>query len=92
MEAQEKGQQPPKGGYSVCATKHAILGTVTTAAREYAEKNIRFDLVAPGPVKTRMLLDLLDQGLPVDHITDPVPMKRMGEPEEIGHRDGDMTA
>jgi NAD(P)-dependent dehydrogenase (short-subunit alcohol dehydrogenase family) len=39
-----------------------------------------------GPVKTRMLLDLLDQGLPVDHITDPVPMKRMGEPEEIGHR------
>lgn len=61
-----------------CAAKHAIIGLSKAAALDYAEQNIRINAIAPGPIAT--------ERVPVErreYIGESVPVKRMGEPEEI---------
>jgi NAD(P)-dependent dehydrogenase (short-subunit alcohol dehydrogenase family) len=58
------------------ATKHGLLGLTKSAAIEYAAKNIRINLVAPGPTHT----DMLRGEEALRRIT---PMARAAEPDEI---------
>lgn len=58
------------------ATKHGLLGLTKSAAIEYAHRNVRINLVAPGPTHTDMLLG--EEAL--RRIT---PMARAAEPIEI---------
>ena len=76
---------PGTSAYS--ATKAALRSLARTAAAELAERNIRVNAVAPGPIVTPIFGRT---GLPQQVIDDwakdllgKVPMKRFGQPEEV---------
>ena len=51
-------------------------------SKEYAEKNISCVNIAPGPINTDRTLELIEN---VKEFEKKLPMKRLGEPEEIGN-------
>jgi NAD(P)-dependent dehydrogenase (short-subunit alcohol dehydrogenase family) len=63
------------------AAKHGVVGLTKTAAIEYAEAGIRVNAVCPGFIKTRMTEDTMRRR--GETILAQIPVKRMGEPEEI---------
>jgi NAD(P)-dependent dehydrogenase (short-subunit alcohol dehydrogenase family) len=64
-------------------SKHAIVGISNAAATEYGRDNIRVVTVCPGWIKTRMTEELRAQKDADTMIQNSVPLKRMGEPEEV---------
>ncbi|GAA5871631.1 hypothetical protein JCM8547_007102 [Rhodosporidiobolus lusitaniae] len=69
-----------------CASKHAVLGFSRAMAKEYATRNMRVNVVAPGPIDTPMLHSFSPSSSDpsfVQSIADGLPMKRIGEPEEV---------
>jgi NAD(P)-dependent dehydrogenase (short-subunit alcohol dehydrogenase family) len=67
-----------------CTSKHALAGLTKAAALDYAAQNIRVNLVAPGPVDTRMF----QQGAGAtaegrELVAASTPMRRICRPEEI---------
>jgi NAD(P)-dependent dehydrogenase (short-subunit alcohol dehydrogenase family) len=68
------------------ATKHAVVGLTKSAALEYGTKNIRINAVAPGAIRTDIILHQMDFGTYDEKmIIDMFPMKRMGNPQEIAN-------
>jgi len=51
-------------------------------SKEYAGKNISCINIAPGPINTDRTLELVEN---VEEFKKSLPMKRLGEPEEIGN-------
>ena len=51
-------------------------------SKEYAEKNISCINIAPGPINTDRTKELIEN---VEEFKKSLPMKRLGEPEEIGN-------
>jgi len=51
-------------------------------SKEYAEKNISCINIAPGPINTDRTRELIED---VEEFKKSLPMKRLGEPEEIGN-------
>ncbi|GAA6010843.1 hypothetical protein JCM10207_003955 [Rhodosporidiobolus poonsookiae] len=67
-----------------CASKHAILGFSRAMAKEYAMRQIRVNVVAPGPIDTPLLHNLFDASeTSLDDALQQVPMQRVGQPEEV---------
>jgi len=64
-------------------SKHAVVGISNAAATEYGKDNIRVVTVCPGWIKTRMTEELRAQKDADTTIQNTVPLKRMGEPEEV---------
>jgi NAD(P)-dependent dehydrogenase (short-subunit alcohol dehydrogenase family) len=64
-------------------SKHAVVGISKAAATEYGKDNIRVVAVCPGWIKTRMTEELRAQKDADAVIQSSVPLKRMGEPEEV---------
>jgi NAD(P)-dependent dehydrogenase (short-subunit alcohol dehydrogenase family) len=64
-------------------SKHAVVGISNAAATEYGKDNIRVVTVCPGWIKTRMTEELRAQKDADAVIQGSVPLKRMGEPEEV---------
>ncbi len=75
------GVQGVPGIAGYVASKHGVIGLTKTAALDYAQKNIRINVVAPGPVLTDRLKALPEQAR--EPILRAVPMRRIGLPEEI---------
>src|SRR5437868_12207918 len=75
------------GASAYSATKAALRSLARTAAAELAERGIRVNTVAPGPIETPIFGRT---GLPKEateefakEIVAKVPMKRFGQPEEV---------
>jgi 3-oxoacyl-[acyl-carrier protein] reductase len=51
-------------------------------SKEYAQKNINCINIAPGPINTNRTKELIEN---VKEFEETLPMKRLGEPEEIGN-------
>ena len=51
-------------------------------SKEYAQKNISCVNIAPGPINTDRTQELIEN---VEEFVKTLPMKRLGEPEEIGN-------
>jgi len=51
-------------------------------SKEFAEENISCINIAPGPINTDRTKELIEN---VEEFTKTLPMKRLGEPEEIGN-------
>jgi NAD(P)-dependent dehydrogenase (short-subunit alcohol dehydrogenase family) len=64
-------------------SKHAIVAISNAAATEYGRDNIRVVTICPGWIKTRMTEELRAQKDADATIQSSVPLKRMGEPEEV---------
>jgi NAD(P)-dependent dehydrogenase (short-subunit alcohol dehydrogenase family) len=73
------GLQGVAGLGPYCAAKHAIIGLSKAAALDYAATHIRINVVAPGPIATERLDD--EQRKRIGQF---VPVRRVGEPEEVG--------
>ncbi len=63
------------------AAKHGIIGLTRSAALEYAERNIRINVVCPGMTKTPSFD--ASTGGDDDLYAGGIPMKRIGRSEEI---------
>ncbi len=77
------GLRGVRGMAGYVASKHGVIGLTKTAALDYAERNIRVNAVAPGPILTHRLMVLSDEVRAP--LARSVPMGRLGQPEEIAH-------
>lgn len=63
------------------STKGAIMGFTRSIALQLAEKGIRVNAVAPGPIWTPLIPSTMHKGL--DEFGQETPMKRAGQPAEV---------
>lgn len=73
--------QPSGVGYP--ASKFAVNGMTKSLARELGRDNIRVNAVAPGVTRTDMVAALPEEM--VKRVCAPIPMGRMGEPQEVAN-------
>jgi 3-oxoacyl-[acyl-carrier protein] reductase len=71
------------GQTNYAASKFGVIGFVKTWAREVGPKGIRCNAVAPGFISTSILETIPDAV--IDRITERVPLKRLGRPEEVAN-------
>ena len=72
-----------RGNAIYCSTKGAVLALTRDLAAEWARFGVRVNCVAPGWFKTEMNAPLLRNPELVGRILDRVPLRRLGEPEEV---------
>lgn len=66
------------GQANYSAAKAGMIGFTKSLSKELASRNIRVNAVAPGFIQTDMTKDL-----PVDKIVERIPLKTLGQPEDI---------
>lgn len=64
------------------AYRAAFSEVFKVLSKEYAQKNISCINIAPGPINTDRTQELIEN---VEEFEKTLPMKRLGEPEEIGN-------
>lgn len=72
------GQSGMPGQSNYAAAKAGIIGASKSLAMEVAGRGIRVNVVAPGFIATDMTT-----GLPREEIVQRIPMKRIGQPDEV---------
>jgi 3-oxoacyl-[acyl-carrier protein] reductase len=76
-----KAGNPGQSNYS--ATKAGVTAMAVVWARELARFGIRTASIAPGFTRTDLLAGMPPEML--EKVTQPVPLKRLGLPEEVAH-------
>ena len=71
------------GQTNYAATKFGVIGFTKTWSRELGPKGVRANAVAPGFVRTPILNSMPDKV--VQGMEDRVPLKRLGQPEDIAN-------
>jgi 3-oxoacyl-[acyl-carrier protein] reductase len=74
----------PGSSVHYAAAKGAVVSMTMGVAREYASHGIRALSISPGPIKTPFQDAAGSSSELVQRFLDDIPMKRFGEPEEIG--------
>jgi NAD(P)-dependent dehydrogenase (short-subunit alcohol dehydrogenase family) len=74
----------PGSSIHYAAAKGAVVSMTMGVAREYAAQGIRALSISPGPVKTPFQAAAQSSAALIERFLDDIPMKRFGEPEEIG--------
>ena len=72
---------PGQTNYS--AAKAGLAGLSKAVAKEVASRNIRVNVVAPGPINTDMLRAMPEKAY--EGLKSAIPLGRPGEPEEVAH-------
>jgi 3-oxoacyl-[acyl-carrier protein] reductase len=67
-----------RGQVNYSAAKAGIIGATKALSLELAKRKITVNCVAPGLIETDML-----QELPLEEIRGLIPMRRLGQPEEV---------
>jgi len=75
------GESGNPGQANYVASKAGLIGLTKSLAQELASRNITVNAVAPGFIETDMTASLSDELKA--RITESVPLKRIGKPEEI---------
>ena len=66
------------------ATKAGMMGMARTWALELAPEGITVNVVAPGPIRTDMFYDVVDEGSEKEKvIAAGIPVKRLGESVDV---------
>jgi 2-hydroxycyclohexanecarboxyl-CoA dehydrogenase len=81
--ASEAGRAGDPGLADYSAAKAGIIGFSRALAREVAEHGINVNVICPSVVRTQVLQRLSKEKL--DHVLAAIPMKRIGEPEDIAY-------
>lgn len=76
------GQTATKSSPAYVAAKHGVVGLSKAAALEYADKNIRINVVGPGYIMTPLLTNTLTAEA-MDALVGLHPIGRLGKPEEV---------
>ncbi|PIE39732.1 MAG: 3-oxoacyl-ACP reductase FabG [Gammaproteobacteria bacterium] len=76
--ASVSGVMGNRGQVNYSAAKAGIIGATKALALELAKRKITVNCVAPGLIETEMVADL-----PTEFVSKEIPMRRMGQPEEI---------
>jgi 3-oxoacyl-[acyl-carrier protein] reductase len=71
------------GQTNYAASKAAIIGFTKSVAREYANRGITANAVAPGFIKTAMT-DQLSEDVQT-RLREQIPLGRLGTPEDVAH-------
>jgi 3-oxoacyl-[acyl-carrier protein] reductase len=71
------------GQANYAASKAGLIGFTKSIAREYGERGIRANAVAPGFVKTKMT-EFMDEKTR-EEMVEAIPLKRLGEPLDIAY-------
>ena len=66
------------GQANYSAAKAGLIGLTKSLAKELGSRNIRVNAIAPGFILTDMT-----KGLDAEKLTELIPLKRLGEPEDI---------
>jgi NAD(P)-dependent dehydrogenase (short-subunit alcohol dehydrogenase family) len=67
------------------AAKHGVAGLTKAAALEYGRLGIRINAVCPAPIYTPMLMGSFEKRPDIEQrYARSEPMKRIGQPEEVG--------
>jgi len=74
----------PGSSIHYAAAKGAVVSMTLGVAREFAAQGIRAVSISPGPIRTPFQDAAGSSPELVQRFLDDVPMKRFGEPEEIG--------
>jgi acetoacetyl-CoA reductase len=69
------------GQTNYSAAKAGVMGFTKALAKESASKGITVNAIAPGYIKTDMT-DMVPQAV-IEKITEQIPVKRLGNPDEI---------
>lgn len=72
---------PEAGIYA--ATKHALVGLTKTAAAENGDVNVRVNAILPNAIRSALLQNTSPAFC--EALLAPQAIKRIGEPEEVGH-------
>ncbi len=67
-----------RGQVNYSASKAGLIGAVKALAVELAKRKITVNCVAPGLIETQMVQDV-----PAEFISNAIPMRRMGQPDEV---------
>ena len=81
--ASDAGRVGSSGESVYAGAKAAVIAFTKTVAREHARHGITANCVCPGPTKTPML-ESMGEKL-AEALTRAVPMKRLGEPDDIAY-------
>jgi 3-oxoacyl-[acyl-carrier protein] reductase len=67
-----------RGQTNYAAAKAGLIGATRSLAMELAKRNITVNAVAPGLIETDMIAEA-----PVDELKKVIPMRRLGQPQEV---------
>ena len=67
-----------RGQVNYSAAKAGLIGATRSLAREVAKRGVTVNAVAPGLIETDMIEDA-----PIEEIVRRIPMRRLGQPEEV---------
>lgn len=70
-----------KGQMNYAASKAGINGLTKAMAKEFSKRKVRVNSIAPGMIETDMSENV--RGIAGDIIKKAIPLKRIGQPEEI---------
>ena len=75
-----------EGRSTYSASKAGVIGMTRTWALELGAHGITVNAIGPGPIRTALFESANPPGAPSTlQIIDSIPVKRMGEPEDIAH-------
>jgi 2-dehydro-3-deoxy-L-rhamnonate dehydrogenase (NAD+) len=74
-----KEGNPMAAAYS--GSKAAVIGMTKSIGKDLAETGVLVNCIAPAVIQTRMLGDMSEEH--VHYMTERIPMKRLGHPEEV---------
>ena len=67
-----------RGQVNYSAAKAGLIGATRSLAQEVAKRGVTVNAIAPGLIETDMVKDA-----PVDAILKVIPMRRLGQPDEV---------
>jgi NAD(P)-dependent dehydrogenase (short-subunit alcohol dehydrogenase family) len=79
--ASTAGLHPVAGLAGYVSSKFGVIGLTRTAALDYADRGVRVNALAPGPIHTENLERAGAQAR--QRAADGVPVRRLGRPEEV---------
>lgn len=68
---------------AIAAAKAGVAGLMRSAAATYAERNLRFNAIAPGLVKSNLTTQLIANKSSLNQSLQMHPLHRIGSPEDI---------